>query len=191
MRTTRQLSITLPNEMADALRERVQSGEYASESEVIREGLRALWARDQAVDRWLRGEVAEAYDALVVDPLAARTPTNCERVSPLSGLQHSDVPCGLHARGGGPPPRSLPLHRRCRLARHRGGLRRRSHHILEGLTEFPHRGLARDDIRPGLRTTSYKKKTVVAFTVFGDASPSSGSSTAAVTTEAILRDTSP
>ena len=68
MRTTRQLSITLPNDMADALRERVQSGEYASESEVIREGLRALWARDQAVEAWLRGEVAEAYDALVADP---------------------------------------------------------------------------------------------------------------------------
>ena len=67
MRTTRQLSITLPNEMAYALRERVHSGEYASESEVIREGLRALWARDQAVDAWLRSEVAEAYDELVAD----------------------------------------------------------------------------------------------------------------------------
>ena len=71
MRTTRQLSITLPNEMADALRERVHSGEYASESEVIREGLRALWARDQAVEAWLRSEVAEAYDALVVEPSRA------------------------------------------------------------------------------------------------------------------------
>ena len=68
MRTTRQLSITLPNEMADTLRERVKSGEYASESEVIREGLRSLWARDQAVVAWLRGEVAEAHDALVADP---------------------------------------------------------------------------------------------------------------------------
>ncbi len=68
MRTTRQLSITLPNEMADVLRERVRSGEYASESEVIREGLRALWARDQAVEAWLHSEVAEAYDALVADP---------------------------------------------------------------------------------------------------------------------------
>ena len=56
MRTTRQLSITLPNEMADVLRERVRSGEYASESEVIREGLRALFARDQAIESWLRDE---------------------------------------------------------------------------------------------------------------------------------------
>lgn len=71
MRTTRQLSITLPNEMADALRERVRAGEYASESEVIREGLRALFTRDQAVEAWLRDEVASAYDALAADPSGA------------------------------------------------------------------------------------------------------------------------
>ena len=68
MRTTRQLSITLPNDMADVLRERVQSGEYASESEVIREGLRALFARDRAIEAWLRDEVATAYDAVAADP---------------------------------------------------------------------------------------------------------------------------
>ncbi|OBG86631.1 CopG family transcriptional regulator [Mycobacterium sp. E802] len=67
MRTTRQLSITLPNDMADALRQRVNSGEYASESEVIREGLRALFARDHAVEAWLRDEVAAAYDAVAAD----------------------------------------------------------------------------------------------------------------------------
>lgn len=68
MRTTRQLSITLPNDMADHLRERVRSGEYASESEVIREGLRTLFARDAVVEDWLRTQVAPAYDALVADP---------------------------------------------------------------------------------------------------------------------------
>lgn len=70
MRTTRQLSITLPNEMADALRERVNSGAYASESEVVRDGLRTLFARDQAVESWLRIEVVTAYDALVADSSA-------------------------------------------------------------------------------------------------------------------------
>lgn len=68
MRSTRQLSITLPNEMADALTERVRSGHYASESEAIRDGLRTLFARDAAVEAWLRDEVAGAYDALVTDP---------------------------------------------------------------------------------------------------------------------------
>lgn len=68
MRTTRQLSITLPTDMADALRDRVRSGAYASESEVVREGLRALFARDQAIEAWLRDEVATAYDHLKTDP---------------------------------------------------------------------------------------------------------------------------
>lgn len=68
MRTTRQLSITLPNDMAGALRERVRSGAHGSESEVIREGLRALFARDQAVETWLRDEVAASYVALVTNP---------------------------------------------------------------------------------------------------------------------------
>lgn len=73
MRTTRQLSITLPNEMANTLAERVRSGQYASESEVIRDGLRTLFARDAAVEAWLRNEVATAYDDLVADPSRAIT----------------------------------------------------------------------------------------------------------------------
>ncbi|EEV6434389.1 type II toxin-antitoxin system ParD family antitoxin, partial [Escherichia coli] len=53
MRTTQQFSITLTNEMADMVRARVASGAYASESEVIREGLRALNERDKAMEAWL------------------------------------------------------------------------------------------------------------------------------------------
>ncbi|WP_256842669.1 ribbon-helix-helix domain-containing protein [Ornithinimicrobium cryptoxanthini] len=68
MRTTKQLSITLPNNMADALKERVASGAYASESEVVRDGLRALFAREEAVETWLRTEVVAAYDELREDP---------------------------------------------------------------------------------------------------------------------------
>ena len=54
MRTTQQLSITLPNDMADVVKTKVKTGEYASESEVIRDGLRALLARDRAVESWLQ-----------------------------------------------------------------------------------------------------------------------------------------
>jgi antitoxin ParD1/3/4 len=68
MRSTRQLSVTLPNEMAAQVRARVESGEYASESEVIREGLRALTARDRALDDWLRQQALPAYDAYRADP---------------------------------------------------------------------------------------------------------------------------
>ena len=68
MRTTRQLSITLPNEMAQMVHERVARGDYASESEVIREGLRSLMARDAAQETWLREQVAPALAAYDADP---------------------------------------------------------------------------------------------------------------------------
>lgn len=68
MRTTQSLSITLPIEMVKA---KVASGEYATESEVIRDGLRTLAARDAAVERWLRDEVAPAYDAHKAKPARA------------------------------------------------------------------------------------------------------------------------
>jgi len=71
VRSTQQLSITLPNEMANAVRAKVASGEYATESEVIRDGLRVLLARDQAIERWLRDEVGAAYDALKAAPSRA------------------------------------------------------------------------------------------------------------------------
>ena len=71
MRTTQQLSITLPNDMADAVKAKVRAGEYASESEVIRDGLRALLARDRAVESWLHQQVGPAYDALRADPSRA------------------------------------------------------------------------------------------------------------------------
>ena len=71
MRSTQRFSITLPHEMAEAVRAKVASGEYATESEVIRDGLRALLARDRAVEEWLRKDVAAAYDKLKVDPSRA------------------------------------------------------------------------------------------------------------------------
>jgi len=38
----------------------------------------------------------------------------------------------------------------------------------ESMQTFPHRGNCRDDIRPGLRTTHYKKRAVIAFDVDGE-----------------------
>jgi len=73
MRTTQQMSITLPREMAEAVKAKVEAGEYATESEVIRDGLRALLARDRAVESWLRDQVGPAYDALKADPSRALT----------------------------------------------------------------------------------------------------------------------
>jgi putative addiction module CopG family antidote len=58
-RNTQPISITLPHEMAAMVRAKVASGEYASESEVIRDGLRILQARDAIVEKWLQEEIAK------------------------------------------------------------------------------------------------------------------------------------
>lgn len=74
MRSTQQFSITLPNEMADVVKAKVAAGEYATESEVIRDGLRTLLARDRAMEAWLREEVVPAARALKADPGRALSP---------------------------------------------------------------------------------------------------------------------
>ena len=61
-------TFSLPVEHADFIDEKVSSGSYASASEVVRAGLRALQERDAAMERWLNKEVAEAYDAMKADP---------------------------------------------------------------------------------------------------------------------------
>jgi antitoxin ParD1/3/4 len=71
MRSTRQLSITLPTKMADMVKQKVSSGAYASESEVIRDGLRSLQERDDAVEQWLRNEVVPSLRAHEADPARA------------------------------------------------------------------------------------------------------------------------
>jgi antitoxin ParD1/3/4 len=85
MRSTQQLSITLPNEMADLVRAKVANGEYATESEVIRDGLRVLLARDHAVEDWLREKVAPAYDALKANPSRA---VSAEHVRAALSTEH-------------------------------------------------------------------------------------------------------
>lgn len=36
-----------------------------------------------------------------------------------------------------------------------------------GLETFPHRGRARDDIRPGLRTMGFERRAVIAYRILG------------------------
>ncbi len=68
MRTTQQMSITLPNEMAEFVRGKVARGDYASDSEVLRDALRVLRERDRAVEAWLREQVVPAAKALLENP---------------------------------------------------------------------------------------------------------------------------
>jgi putative addiction module CopG family antidote len=72
MRATKSLSVTLPDDMAKMVKDKVASGDYATESEVIRDGLRALKARDGAEEEWLRTEGVARYDAYRRDPDSAR-----------------------------------------------------------------------------------------------------------------------
>lgn len=86
MRTTQQMSITLPMDMAELVKTKVRSGEYASESEVIRDGLRVLMARDRAVENWLNDQVGPAYDALKAKPSRAVT---AEQVRARLAAEHA------------------------------------------------------------------------------------------------------
>jgi putative addiction module CopG family antidote len=86
MRSTQHFSVTLPNEIAAQVRARVASGEYASESEVIRDGLRALQARERAVEDWLRNTALPSYDA--------------DKADPQTGLSLGAVKAGLVERHG-------------------------------------------------------------------------------------------
>ena len=68
MRTTQQFSITLPLDMAEAVENKIKSGVYASVSEVMRDGVRALIERDAAVERWLREDVMAGHEEYLADP---------------------------------------------------------------------------------------------------------------------------
>jgi antitoxin ParD1/3/4 len=71
MASTAKRTFSLPAEHAKFIDAKVASGDYASGSEVIRAGLRALQERDAAVERWLREEVGPTYDAMKQDPSRA------------------------------------------------------------------------------------------------------------------------
>ena len=61
-------TVSLSTQQAAFIDAQVASGAYASASEVVREGLRALQARDAAIERWLREEVVPAYDEMKAHP---------------------------------------------------------------------------------------------------------------------------
>jgi antitoxin ParD1/3/4 len=66
MRDTQSFSINLPVDMAQMVKEKVASGAYADESEVIQDGLRALQARDAVLASWLHEAVVPVFDRVVL-----------------------------------------------------------------------------------------------------------------------------
>lgn len=61
-------TFSLPVEQADYIDDLVKSGSYASASEVVRAGVRALQERDAAVERWLREQVVPVCEEMAADP---------------------------------------------------------------------------------------------------------------------------
>jgi antitoxin ParD1/3/4 len=64
MRVERPHSVSLPDDVMALIKARMRLGGYVSESDVIREGLQLLLARDHAVETWFQDQVGRAYDAL-------------------------------------------------------------------------------------------------------------------------------
>jgi len=64
-------TFSLPAAQARYIDRKVKSGAYASASEVVRAGLRALKERDEAVERWLREEVVPVCEEIDADPSQA------------------------------------------------------------------------------------------------------------------------
>jgi antitoxin ParD1/3/4 len=57
MQSAEKLSVTLPPEMASFIRQKVESGLYGSNSEIIREAMRGLMERERRLER-LDGAIA-------------------------------------------------------------------------------------------------------------------------------------
>ncbi len=67
-----QIHVTLTDEAAiEFIRGKVRSGEFASESDVIHEGLKALKEESEERERWEREVLLPAHDRLMANPSSA------------------------------------------------------------------------------------------------------------------------
>lgn len=99
-------TFSLPPAQASYIDELVATGGYASASEVVRAGLRALRERDAAVEHWLLEEVAPAYGATQADPGRA---LNAGQASAALRVHHAaDLKTGRRDAGSACNPGDLP-----------------------------------------------------------------------------------
>ncbi|MFT0174562.1 type II toxin-antitoxin system ParD family antitoxin [Paraburkholderia mimosarum] len=73
------LTITLTPELLEFVRERTAEGDYNSDSEVVRDGLRLLKERDNAVRQWLAEKVVPGYLQYKANPESAMTREQIEQ----------------------------------------------------------------------------------------------------------------
>lgn len=76
--STTKLTVTLPNEVLDIVREKVSAGEYPDESAVVEAALFDLLlppvSAGRVSDEWLRREVVPVLERMDADPSRGRTP---------------------------------------------------------------------------------------------------------------------
>ena len=65
------LNVTLSDTAAEFVRNKVSSGQYASESDVINESLEALKAETEERERWEHKVVIPSYERFMADPSSA------------------------------------------------------------------------------------------------------------------------
>lgn len=102
-----QVTLVVPPEVAAAVNARVESGEYANQGEVVRNGLRLLTEEDYllsdpAVERWLREVVVPVAEATRADPPARSQPTKYGPASSRGAPLAHDEAAALFA--GSPRP---------------------------------------------------------------------------------------
>ncbi|WP_117190591.1 ribbon-helix-helix domain-containing protein [Rhizobium terrae] len=79
MRPNRSITISLSEDMAELVEKKIASGEFATESEVVEEGLRYLADHDAEIEEWLRKEVVPTLRAYDADPSSAKTADETRR----------------------------------------------------------------------------------------------------------------
>jgi antitoxin ParD1/3/4 len=65
------LKVNLPAELAEAVRLKVEAGEYASAEAMLQAGIRSLLDRDESLEEWLREEVVAGHAEYLADPSTA------------------------------------------------------------------------------------------------------------------------
>ena len=64
----RSVTITLSDDMVRATDAKIAAGEFASEGDIVREGLETLLADDATLEGWLRSDVVASCREMAADP---------------------------------------------------------------------------------------------------------------------------
>ncbi len=62
------IKVTLPADLAEAMRLKVEAGEYNSAEDMLQAGLRSLLDRDRSLESWLREDIVAGHAEYLADP---------------------------------------------------------------------------------------------------------------------------